>query len=369
MRVLHVVSSFQLRGAEHFAYELTGELSHLGVEQAVVGLKRTDDQVGFASRSDIEVFRLGHVGLQGIGELRAAIRRTQPDCVFCHGNLAYRNSWMASRLTRVPLIYLKIGLTDQWLRRMRWLKRLFSSLIYRQAAARVVLSKSLQEELKTLFWLPESSIEVIPHGKSTSRFDCASPVQRASLDTPERHLVVIWVGALSWEKNPGFVLQAARQFAGDPVTFWVVGDGPLRDELQHEAADLGLCNVRFLGVRNDVPELMAAGDVFLLCSLSEGVPGVLIEAGMAGIPSLTWGVGSVEAVVKDGKTGLVTPYGDEQSLYKGLLTLLENDDLRRRMGREARCFCNENFGLKPVAERYLALFSRLTKQDAGPEAA
>jgi len=115
----------------------------------------------------------------------------------------------------------------------------------------------------------------------------------------------------------------------------VVGDGKLRPVIEKQIARLGLCKyVRLLGTRTDVPNLLSASDILVLASLWEGLPGVIAEAMASGLPVVATNVGGIPELVVDGKTGLLVPPGDATSLADALSRLIDDPDLRYRLGVE-----------------------------------
>jgi glycosyltransferase involved in cell wall biosynthesis len=176
--------------------------------------------------------------------------------------------------------------------------------------------------------------------------------------------VLIAVGALGWEKNQAAMLRVLAEIRRTlPETILLLaGDGPERPKLERLAAELGVvAAVLFLGVRQDVPELLAAADLFLLTSLTEGVPGVLIEAGMAGLPAVTWDVAGAKEVVQDGVTGRVTTYQDQAGFTAAVIALLSNPGKAAIMGQAAREFCRERFGMERCVAEHLRLFEEITR--------
>ncbi len=159
---------------------------------------------------------------------------------------------------------------------------------------------------------------------------------RAMLDVPADSLVVAFVGRLTRVKRPDrLIATAERVVARVPgAVLLVAGDGDLLDATRDQAQPLGDA-VRFLGIRSDVEAVLAAADVVLLTSDNEGMPVSLIEAAMAGRPSVTTAVGSAGEVVIDGETGLVID-GDADALADAVVRLLRDADLRERMGEAAR---------------------------------
>ena len=162
-----------------------------------------------------------------------------------------------------------------------------------------------------------------------------------------------------------FIEVARRVLSVRPETqFLLVGGGPDEAALRESARDLG-GNVRFLGVRYDVPALLDTFDVFLLCSDYEGMPVTLIEAMVAGVPVVSTSVGGVPEVVKEGQTGFMAPQGDVAGLAEAVVRLLDDDDLRRRVGSRARDDALRRFPAEEMIARLDALYTDLLREAGG----
>jgi glycosyltransferase involved in cell wall biosynthesis len=141
----------------------------------------------------------------------------------------------------------------------------------------------------------------------------------------------------------------------------IVGEGPLRPAVAEEAARLDPAGrTTLLGSRADVGDLLAASDVVLLASRSEGLPGSLIEAGLTGLASAAYDLAGVSEVLADEATGLLAPPGDQAALAAAVTRLLQDDRTRAEMGRAARERCAARFGIGTVGQAYLALYRELT---------
>ncbi len=162
---------------------------------------------------------------------------------------------------------------------------------------------------------------------------------RAAWNIPLDAPVVGTVTRLSAQKAPlDFVRAAAQVAAAVPnVYFLVVGDGPLRAEVEQLARDLGISERLVLtGLRRDVPEQLAAMDIFALSSLWEGLPRVLPQAMASGLPVVATATdGSIEAVT-DGENGFLVPPGQPAVLAESLIRLLRDPALARQMGEAGR---------------------------------
>jgi glycosyltransferase involved in cell wall biosynthesis len=142
--------------------------------------------------------------------------------------------------------------------------------------------------------------------------------------------------------------------------FLFIGDGGLRDELQRQAQQAGLSeNIHFLGIRDDVPDLLAAVDLFVLPSLWEGLSVALLEAMAAGKPIVATAVSGTTQAMIPGETGLVVPPRDSRALADAIIQLLSNPAQAQMMGRAAKQHVTVNFSAQKQADEHLALYRRL----------
>jgi glycosyltransferase involved in cell wall biosynthesis len=144
----------------------------------------------------------------------------------------------------------------------------------------------------------------------------------------------------------------------------LVGEGPLREELEARAADLGIAGrVRFMGFRDDVPRILGALDCFALPSLSEGLSIATIEAMAAGLPVVVTASGGPRDLVEHGGTGLVVPPGDASALSAAIAAIRGDPDLARRLGAAARRKA-EAFDVRSMVQKYERLY-REVLSDSG----
>jgi glycosyltransferase involved in cell wall biosynthesis len=170
------------------------------------------------------------------------------------------------------------------------------------------------------------------------------------------------VGRFRPQKGYADLLVAMKQVKENAPTarLLLVGDAELQADLEAKAMSLGLDEVvTFAGVRTDVPEILTALDVFVLASLWEGMPNAILEAMAAGLPVVATAVGGTPEVVVDGVTGLLVPPRDPTALAQAITRLLDDPDLRQRMGRAGRERVLQHFSVEQMVKRTQTLYEQL----------
>jgi glycosyltransferase involved in cell wall biosynthesis len=173
---------------------------------------------------------------------------------------------------------------------------------------------------------------------------------------------VLAVGRLSHEKGQLVLLAAIAELQrhGPPAHFTLVGDGPMRGELEAEAKRLRIEDVvTFAGAvsQDDMPAYFARADIFCQPSFAEGIPVVLMEAMAVELPVVSSAVAGIPELVAEGRSGRLVPPGRPDLLADALRRLLASPDLRREMGREGRAIVAREFDVVACAERVADLFA------------
>ena len=373
-RVLHLIQRVQHRGAEIFASQLAGLLRDRGFENKVCSLYCSADQhpgdlsLGFPVSSFVasgERPRVNlHLDVRLLGTLVLKLMRERPDVVLAHGSETLKYAAMASLFARKPsIVYRNIGLASHWAN--SWLKVSTNRLLLSRVDRVVSASELTRRDFIDLYMLPDERVESIPIGVDLSSFGETSlascrPRMRRGLGIRGGGIALITVGSLTPEKNPHECLRLVAELKsqGLPVHHFLVGEGPLRTELESVAVSLGVADrVHFLGVRQDIPQLMAGCDLFVLPSVTEGMPAVLIEAAAAGLPSVAYDVGGIREVVQDGVTGKVVPARNHRRLAEETAALCRSPEQRRVMGRAARQGASK-FDILAIATQFEELLVR-----------
>jgi glycosyltransferase involved in cell wall biosynthesis len=364
--VVHVVRSTQRRGAEVFGCDLSAELGRLGLTSRVVALTPGSGG-GSGPGHQLDVPALGARPM-GPSTLRALRREAgRADVVVAHGSRTLDACAVALAGTGTPFVYRSIGDPAAW--SAQGIRRVRTALLLRRAARVAVLWPGAADTLRTAHGVPAAKAAVIPNGVAVERHpvpgDQDRVAARARLGLPAEAPVAACIGALSAEKRVVAVIDAVSGLPG--VHLLLAGEGPERAALEAQAAAAAGGRVRFAGVLPGPHDALAAADVVVLASRTEGMPGVLIEAGLAARPCVATAVGGVGAVVDDGVTGVLVPPGDDTALARALGDLLAAGPARlAEMGAAARARCAERFAMSTVASAWADLLAAVARRRARP---
>ena len=229
-----------------------------------------------------------------------------------------------------------------------------SRWLYTRATARIVTTgELLKKELVERNGFPALRIDSVPTGVDSARFRPGEPARtRALLKLPpDKTLVGIVATLRSW-KGHRFLIEA---LAGLPenVGLVIVGDGPMREQLEALVGERGLRErVWFAGNQADVVPWLQALDLFVLPSYAnEGVPQALIQAMLTALPCVTTHVGSISELAVDGETALVVPAQQAEPLRDAIHRLLNDAELRAKLGQAARRHCESRFSYQGMLDQ------------------
>ena len=294
-------------------------------------------------------------------QLTRSLRRFRPALLqsfLFHGNLAGR---VAARLARVPIVVSGIRVAE---RRSRWhatLDRWTNFLVDHN----VCVSQGVADFTIRETRLKPDKVSVIRNGVDFNLFAQARPADLASLGMRTHDPVVITVGRLHEQKGIVDLLDAARVVLREHPTcqFLIVGDGPDRRSLEDRATTLGIANsVTFTGARSDVPALLKAASLFVLASLWEGMPNVLLEAMATGLPIVATAVEGSSEVIRSGVNGMLVKAANPPELAQAILALLNSPGVRTVLAAAAQQTVKTEFTEELAIAAYDELYGRLLQR-------
>jgi glycosyltransferase involved in cell wall biosynthesis len=368
IKVLHLVTSLEVGGAQH---------------GMLLGLPRFDsdqyehiacsimDRMQMASQfreAGVEVRSLGLSRKTDIGvvlRLRALLKEIRPDVLhtyLLHGNILGR---LIGRLVGVPVIIgseRTIGQARKW---GRLATRLTNPLTDAVEVNSEIGGRAIERDLG----VPSEKIELVRSGLDLSVFSSANRRDELRSEfgvTADQHLIV-YMGRLRTVKGVEFGIRAfATALEQLPnIRMVLTGEGDQRNFLSSLVSKLGISEqVEFLGVRNDVPELLGAADSVLMPSLTEGFPRTAIEAMAAGKPVIATNVGGTPEAIIDDETGILVPARDSDALASAIVRLVGDSDLQARLGAAGRERAAQNYSVDKYVSRLDEMYRRYSGIDS-----
>ena len=358
MRILHLVGRSHRRGAELVALELAAELDRLGHVNSVVALSPAID----GDRDEALPTLLGSKSTPRwarwtqVRALRSLVTDREPDVLLAHGGQAAQVAALSLwDRRRTALVWQRIldFPPELWRPGRRQLWR----IVARRVDAVVALTDAEAAEMSSLGY--SGPVHTIPNFRQPNRFLSvdragAGPRLRRTLGLADGTCLIGFVGHLVHQKRPVravAVIEAVRKLGLD-AHLVMAGDGPQLTRVEEEVERRGLeKDVTMLGHCDTVEQVFAGVDVAVLVSSTEGIPGVAIEAAMAGCPLVSFPVGGVRDVVDHDRTGLVLAEPDVDAMAHEVAELLRDGTRRSSMSQAAREH-GLHFSAERISSRY-----------------
>ena len=358
LRVLHVDTERGWRGGERQVLWLAEGLARLG-DASVIAARAGEPLAARAREAGLPVVELTpafEADPRTAWRVRRAIREHRIDVVHAHAAHAVTIGALATLGMSVPLVVSRR--VDFPLRKnagTRWK--------YGRAAVVIAISEAVASILRRGDLM--TSIDVVHDGTDMSRVpDPADATSLASLGVAPGAPLVVQVAQLVGHKDPiSFVRAIARARELVPaIQALLVGDGPLRADVEREVRALGLgATVHVTGYRMDADRLLASADVVVLSSREEGMGSVLLDALVFGKPVAATRAGGIPEVVRHEVTGLLAPIGDPRALGDAIARLAMDTRLRARLGAAAQASAGA-FSIDVMARRTRAIYERVLEE-------
>lgn len=292
-----------------------------------------------------------------INNLRTFIRENKIDVLHCHGYKADVIGILASKGTGIKKITTFHG---WWIGRSPKLN--FYNWLDIYAMKRfdriIVVSDPMMEVLKNS-GVPEAKLLCIPNCVDIDEVGkAAGNIAKEELRLPDNKIIIGIAGRLSGEKGHKYLFSAIKDIEG--VILLVVGNGPLEQRLKYLAEALRISDkVVFAGFRPNVTDYIAAMDIFVLPSLTEGLPLALLEAMAAAKPVIASEVGGIPTVIENRKTGLLVTPRNPDLLKKAILSLINDRNMAKELALNARKLAEIRFSLEKMTESYEKIYSEV----------
>jgi len=363
IRVLLLIGELGRGGAERQLSELASRMDDERYEPVVCCLAPPSGLFEVIRGAGVEVVSLNKlpgIGLASLLELVRIVRRLRPAVIHSYLFSANWRGLLVGRMLRVPVIISSVRNVDFHPSLVMTLLDRFMGIFVDQVIAN---ADAVRRFVVDRHWIDDGRVHVVYNGVGYERLDAAVRNHELRVvEQPGRRPTVVKVASLTPKKDHSTFLEAAvlviRKIPD--ARFLVVGGGRLQRKLERMVRELGLQDhVVLVGETSNVPGLLVDADVSVLTSLREGCSNALLESMALGTPIVATDVGGNRELVRDGVEGFIVPAGDAKAVADRIIQLLENQELRVRMGRAGRARIDRRFTAARMVGDTVRLYERL----------
>jgi sugar transferase (PEP-CTERM/EpsH1 system associated) len=362
IKLAHIVLNLNTGGLERLVLDIVEKTSQ-PFQPIIICLKENGDLSNNIEKLGIKVLNLNkndRFDPKSIYKLYNLLKKEKISIVHTHNFAASLYGSLSARIAGIPVvIHTEHGthLYPQF--RRRFIRKIISILIDKT----VSVSDQIKQTLISQDHISKNRIMTILNGVDINKYShkCDTEIKnkRKELNIDEKIKVIGIVARLSAEKDHENLLQAFSIVTKDIqyVNLIIIGDGILRDELEKKSKKLGLEDkVFFLGLRQDIPELLSIMDLFVLSSIREGIPLTILEAMVAGLPIVATSVGGIPEVIINEETGILVPSKNPTALANAIVRILSDSSLAQRMGSKGNERIKETFSIQRTIAEYERLY-------------
>jgi sugar transferase (PEP-CTERM/EpsH1 system associated) len=365
-KIVHVTFDMKIGGAERVIYNLVEHTDASKYDVSVLCLNQPIGPFGIELQEKgykvAALDRQPGLDVSLVGDVRRYFIDDGIRIAHCHQYTPYVYGLLAAKLSGCKVIFTEHG---RFFPDERKIKRVLINPALSCLTDHVTaISAATREALVHFENFRRDKIKIVYNGIDGSRFIPSkdSHLKKKLGISPDAY-VLGTVARLDPIKNHPMMMKALKNVKESfpDTTLLIVGDGPERRTLEALVSELGLSSrIIITGFREDTHLFYGIMDVFLLTSFSEGTAMTLLEAMAAGLPCVVTNVGGNPEIVREGETGFIIPSGDESALTSRISLLLQDEDLRKKMGQAARKRFEENFTVDKMVREYEKIYDQLT---------
>jgi glycosyltransferase involved in cell wall biosynthesis len=366
-RIAFCITDLDAGGAERALVQIVTRMDRARWEPFVFCISGEGELARPLREAGITVVCLGARKRHGLSvvwrlsRLLAKLRPTILQTFLFHANIVGR---LAGKAARVPVIVSGIRVAEKRGSLRLWIDRATDWMVSRH----ICVSQDVAAFSAARGGLPIDKIRVIPNGVDARAFAEAEPADLRQFGIPPGSRTLLFVGRLDPQKGPFVLMAAARELLPrhSDLHLLLVGDGPLAENLRKWVAmETFSDRIHFAGRRTDVPSLMRAANLFVLPSLWEGLPNVVLEAMAAGVPVVASRVEGISDLLTDDRTGLVVPPNSAPDLIAAIGRILADPQHAHQMGHSAQQYVRTEFAWDGIVEKYVSVYGQFLAETHG----
>ena len=263
-------------------------------------------------------------------KMLAIIRESKIDLIICSTNLDIKLAGLAGKLANIPVISRQgLALIPNNLK-YKFLIRNFTSSI-------ITNTRTIKEQYEKYNWFPPNHIKVIYNGVGTNTNSSSPRILKTQLPKDNQDKLILSAGRLNSQKGFNYLIEAA-QIAQEKKKNWqfvVLGDGEEKQRLKRLISKYQLKNIQLKGFYKNIQDYYACADLFVLSSLAEGTPNVVLEAMAAGCPVIATDVNGVREVIEDQVNGWIIPPKDGKAIFQAIQNCIDQPELLKNITTRA----------------------------------
>lgn len=335
-------------------------------EFVVVSLREEEEAGKIFTNSNIpiEFFSRSRCDLRTITDLIKIIKEEKADLLHLHGYSATDFGRVVSLITGIPsIVHEHAILLNQPI-----YQTIADALLAPVTKKGIAVSQGVATFMNKYRGIPKKKIEVVFNGIEVDSFKYPSSseikVERDRLGIPDDSKVICTTGRLDPIKGLPLLIKAAKIVVNhDPkIRFLIVGEGPEKKQLIEQTKQLNIDkNIIFTGFHNEVEKCLGMSDLFVMSSLSEGMPISILEAMIMELPIVAFSANGVNEIIESGKNGVLVPLRDYAALADNIINLLENKKLAEELSGTAKKNI-KNFAISNSTNRISEIYLNLIKE-------
>jgi glycosyltransferase involved in cell wall biosynthesis len=304
--------------------------------------------------------RLGKLDLSVFIRLITYFRSSKVDIIHLHGYLAIFYGILAAVMSGIPVRVITLhassthGNHNKKLTKLNFYLWLAYFLMKKSTAYAIAVSRETYDRHLTEKKISKERMRVIHNGIAIEEYQsCDSGVAKRDLGVKDTDFVVGIVGRIDENKGHIYFIRTAQSILEKrkDVHFLIVGNGPLENELKAFCRENDLEEyIHFLGFQDNILAYLSLMDILVIASSSEGIPYTLLESMGKGVPVVATNVGGIPEVIQDGVSGLLVPPRDPGAMATCVMSLLDNEPLRRRLSRKGLEILNRHFSQESMVQ-------------------
>ena len=368
MKILQLVTKRQFRGAEIFAAELSANLSLRGHNIIFAALYRSKGE-------KLHATHVKNVDLNGRNfflnfflffKLLRLIYHFKPDIIQANGSDTLKYALLSKYFfPKCKIVYRNISMASTWVNN-KSIKFYFIKWLIQKLDQVVSVGSAALVDFKATYQIPDAKGCVIKRGVINQSYQ--RPSSRLLLlkqfGFTEDEIILVHAGSFTKEKNHKFLIDCFEQIhLNEPrVRLLLVGEGPLASEIKQLVANRDIHDlVVFAGYQNHVQQIFAGADVFLLTSLTEGIPGVVLEAALQKLPVIAVNAGTINDFVINNVTGILVERHDQKLFSNAVLNLLKHKDISEQIVAGALNKVQVDHGVENSTIQFELLYNTILK--------